>query len=134
MFGNVVTHYDFFVGIANLTSEEAQQIAGADPEYLIRDLYNAIEAENYPSWNMYVQIMTPEQAAKNSYDPFDDTKVWLHADFPLIPVGRFVLNKNPKSYFAEVEQIAFDVAHLIPGKFEHLVLLISSVYIVKFLE
>lgn len=104
-----------FKGIANLTSEEAQQIAGADPEYLIRDLYNAIETGNYPQWNMYVQIMTPEQAAKNPYDPFDDSKVWLHADFPLIPVGRFVLNKNPKSYFAEIEQIAFDVAHMIPG-------------------
>lgn len=60
--------------------------------------------------------MTPEQAAKNSYDPFDDTKVWLHSEFPLIPVGRFVLNKNPKNYFAEIEQIGFDPAHLIPGK------------------
>lgn len=60
--------------------------------------------------------MTPEQAAKNPYDPFDDSKVWLHADYPLIPVGRFVLNKNQKSYFAEIEQLAFDVAHLIPGK------------------
>lgn len=100
-----------------MTSEEAQQIAGADPEFLIRDLYNAIETGNYPQWNMYVQIMTPEQAAKNPYDPFDDSKVWLHADFPLIPVGRFVLNKNPKSYFAEIEQIAFDVAHMIPGSY-----------------
>ncbi|KAG5890296.1 Catalase, partial [Gonioctena quinquepunctata] len=101
--------------IANLSSEQGQQIAGADPEYYIRDLYNAIAGGNYPSWNMYVQIMTPEQAAANPYDPFDDTKVWLHADYPLIPVGKFVLNKNPSSYFAEVEQIAFDVAHLIPG-------------------
>lgn len=114
-------HY-YYAGIDNLTSEEAQKIAGADPEFFIRDLYNAIETGEYPSWNMYVQIMTPEQAAKNPYDPFDDTKVWLHEDFPLIPVGRFVLNKNPKSYFAEVEQIAFDVAHLIPGTFKLLLL------------
>nr|XP_023028224.1 catalase-like [Leptinotarsa decemlineata] len=108
-------HYLTNQGIANLTSERAQQIAGADPEYLIRDLYNAIATGDYPSWNMYIQIMTPEQAAASPYDPFDDTKVWLHADYPLIPVGKFVLNKNPNSYFAEVEQIGFDVAHLIPG-------------------
>lgn len=110
------SYFVFSSGIANLTSEQAQIIAGADPEYLIRDLYNAIENGDYPSWNMYVQIMTPEQAAKNPYDPFDDSKVWLHADYPLIPVGRFVLNKNQKSYFAEIEQLAFDVAHLVPGK------------------
>nr|CAH7746694.1 unnamed protein product [Callosobruchus chinensis] len=102
-------------GVANLSSEQAERIAGNDPEYLIRDLYNNIENGNYPSWNFYIQIMTPEQAAKSPYDPFDDSKVWLHADYPLIPVGRFVLNRNPKNYFAEVEQIAFDVAHLIPG-------------------
>lgn len=80
-----------------MTSEQAQKIAGVDPEYLIRDLYNAIAAGNYPSWNMYVQIMTPEQAASSPYDPFDDSKVWLHADYPLIPVGRFVLNKIPRT-------------------------------------
>ncbi|KAJ8935770.1 hypothetical protein NQ314_012659 [Rhamnusium bicolor] len=108
-------HYLTNQGILNLSSEEAQKIAGVDTDYHTRDLYNAIENGDYPSWNFYVQIMTPEQAAKSPYDPFDDSKVWLHADYPLIPVGRFVLNKNPKNYFAEVEQIGFDVAHLIPG-------------------
>ncbi|CAH1187434.1 unnamed protein product [Phyllotreta striolata] len=108
-------HYLTDQGIANLTSDLGNKINGTDPDYLIRDLYNAIETGNYPSWTMYVQIMTPEQVSKLSYDPFDDSKVWLHAEFPLIPIGRFVLNKNPKSYFAEVEQLAFDVAHLIPG-------------------
>ncbi|KAJ8935771.1 hypothetical protein NQ314_012660 [Rhamnusium bicolor] len=89
--------------------------AGVDPDYHTRDLYNAIEKHDYPSWNFYIQIMTLEQAAKSSYDPFDDTKVWLHSEYPLIPVGRFILNKNPKNYFAEIEQIGFDPAHLIPG-------------------
>ncbi|KAG5860783.1 hypothetical protein JTB14_036354 [Gonioctena quinquepunctata] len=102
-------------GVVNLPPKEAQKIAGEDPDYHVRDLYNAIENENYPAWKFYVQIMTPEQAAKNPYDPFDDTKVWFHDEFPLIPVGRFVLNRNPKNYFAEVEQIGFDPAHLIPG-------------------
>ncbi|CAH1975260.1 unnamed protein product [Acanthoscelides obtectus] len=114
-FNYVKFHWMSNQGIANLGSAEAERVAGNDPEYLIRDLFNNIENGNYPSWSFYIQIMTPEQAAKNPYDPFDDTKVWLHADYPLIPVGRLVLNKNPKSYFAEVEQIAFDVAHLIPG-------------------
>ncbi|XP_074035586.1 catalase-like [Leptinotarsa decemlineata] len=108
-------HYRSEQGIATLPPKDAQRIAGEDPDFHTRDLYNAIEKGNYPSWKFYVQIMTPEQAANNSYDPFDDTKVWLKADFPLIPVGRFVLNKNPKNYFAEIEQIGFDPAHLIPG-------------------
>ncbi|XP_018568973.1 catalase-like [Anoplophora glabripennis] len=108
-------HYRTNQGISNLSSEQAQKIAGIDTDYHTRDLYDAIANGDYPSWDFYIQIMTPEQAAKNPYDPFDDTKVWLHADYPLIPVGRFVLNRNPNNYFAEVEQIGFDVAHLIPG-------------------
>lgn len=108
-------HYKTNQGISNLNSDQATKIAGEDPDYFIRDLYNAIANGNYPSWNMSVQIMTPEQAAACPYDPFDVTKVWLHADYPLIPVGKFVLNRNPKNYFAEVEQIGFDPAHLIPG-------------------
>lgn len=59
--------------------------------------------------------MTQEQAAVHPFDPFDVTKVWYHADYPLIRVGKMVLNRNPTNYFAEVEQIAFDPAHLIPG-------------------
>lgn len=105
----------YISGISNLTPKDAQRIAGEDPDYHTRDLFNAIEKGDYPAWKFYVQIMTPEQAAKSPYDPFDDTKVWLHSDYPLIPVGRFVLNKNPRNYFAEVEQIGFDPAHLIPG-------------------
>ncbi|XP_057666950.1 catalase-like [Diorhabda carinulata] len=108
-------HYRTDQGIENIQPELAQKLAGEDPDYHIRDLYNAIENGDYPSWKFYVQIMTTEQAAKSPYDPFDDTKVWLHSDYPLIPVGRFTLNKNPTNYFAEVEQIGFDPAHLIPG-------------------
>ncbi|CAG9864271.1 unnamed protein product [Phyllotreta striolata] len=99
----------------NMDPATARKLAGEDPDYHLRDLYNAIEEGRHPSWRFYVQIMTPKQAEKSPYDPFDDTKVWLHADYPLIPVGRFVLNKNPGNYFAEVEQIGFDPAHLVPG-------------------
>ncbi|EEZ97738.1 catalase [Tribolium castaneum] len=108
-------HYLTDQGIGTLGSARATEIAGQDPDFLIRDLYNAIATGNYPTWSFYIQIMTPEQAEKHPWDPFDVTKVWLHADFPLIPVGKLVLNRNPKNYFAEVEQMAFDPAHLIPG-------------------
>lgn len=59
--------------------------------------------------------MTFEQAAVNPFNPFDITKVWSHADFPLIPVGKLVLNRNPTNYFADIEQIAFSPAHMVPG-------------------
>lgn len=108
-------HYKTDQGISNLDPNKATQLAGADPDYFLRDLYNNIAKGNYPSWTFYVQVMTPEEAAHYKFDPFDVTKVWYHADFPLIPVGKFVLNKNPSNYFAEVEQLAFNPAHLIPG-------------------
>jgi catalase len=59
--------------------------------------------------------MTVKEAETIYFNPFDVTKVWPHKEFPLIPVGRLVLNRNPKNYFAEVEQIAFAPSHLIPG-------------------
>jgi catalase len=62
-----------------------------------------------------VQIMTPEQAKEYRFDPFDVTKVWFHKDFPAMEIGRMVLNKNPKNYFADVEQSAFSPANFVPG-------------------
>ena len=64
---------------------------------------------------MYIQVMTFEQAESWEFNPFDLTKVWPHSDYPLIPVGKLTLNRNPRNYFAEVEQIAFSPAHLVPG-------------------
>ncbi|KAL1490823.1 hypothetical protein ABEB36_013451 [Hypothenemus hampei] len=108
-------HFKCQQGIENLSQSEADRLAGLDPDYYARDLYNAIHNGDFPSWDMHVQIMTPEQAATYSYNPFDNSKVWLHKDFPLIPVGRITLDQNPTNYFAEVEQLAFDVSHVIPG-------------------
>ncbi|XP_030760941.1 catalase-like [Sitophilus oryzae] len=108
-------HFITNQGIQNLSARDAQRIAGENPDYHTRDLYNAIATKNFPSWDFYIQVMTHDQALKSPYDPFDLTKVWLHADYPLIPVGKIVLNKNPTNYYAEIEQIAMDVAHLIPG-------------------
>lgn len=108
-------HFKTAQGIQNLAREEAVRLAGEDPDVATRDLFQAIEADNYPAWNVFVQIMTPDQVEKYRFDSFDVTKVWPHADAPLIPVGRMVLDRNPENYFAEVEQAAFSPGNFVPG-------------------
>nr|AGH07917.1 catalase [Brachionus calyciflorus] len=108
-------HFKTDQGIKNLSSDRAGQLAGENPDYATEDLYNSIANGNYPSWTLYIQVMTYEEAEKCKFNPFDLTKVWSHAEYPLIPVGRLVLNRNPTNYFAEVEQIAFAPSHMIPG-------------------
>lgn len=102
-------------GITNLTGPEAEKMAGKDPDHATRDLFDAIERGDHPSWTAYVQIMTDEQARTYRFDPFDVTKVWFHSDFPLIRVGKVVLNRNPENFFAEVEQAAFAPSTLVRG-------------------
>lgn len=108
-------HFKTDQGIKNLTADEAASIAGSDPDHATRDLFESIEKEEFPSWSVYVQIMTPEQAKEYRFDPFDVTKVWFHDDFPLIRVGKMVLDKNPENFYAEVEQAAFAPSTLVPG-------------------
>ncbi|XP_065182879.1 catalase-like isoform X1 [Sycon ciliatum] len=99
----------------NLLPNKAGPISGDDPDYAIRDLYNAIERKEFPTWKFQIQVMTFEQAETYKYNPFDLTKVWSHKDFPLIDVGTMTLNRNPEDYFSEVEQIAFSPSHMVPG-------------------
>lgn len=101
--------------IQNLPAEVADRLMGEDPDYSIRDLYDAIENGDFPEWNFMIQVMTFDEARNYRYNPFDVTKVWSHKEFPLIPVGKVVLNRNPRNYFAEVEQSAFCPAHVVPG-------------------
>ncbi|XP_005090060.1 catalase isoform X1 [Aplysia californica] len=108
-------HYKTEQGIKNLMADQAGDLQGTDPDYAQRDLFNAIDEGNFPSYKMFIQVMTFEEAEKFRWNPFDLTKVWPHGEFPLIPVGRIVLNRNPKNYHAEVEQLAFSPAHLVPG-------------------
>ncbi|KAG2770630.1 Catalase [Phytophthora cactorum] len=108
-------HFKTDQGIRNLPVDEAAALASSDPDYAIRDLYNAIEHQDLPTWTLYIQTMTPEQAAAESVNPFDVTKIWPHSSYPLQEVGRLVLNRNPKNYFAEVEQLAFSPSHMVPG-------------------
>ncbi|KAH9508982.1 hypothetical protein Btru_048464 [Bulinus truncatus] len=108
-------HFKTDQGIKNLLADAAAKLQGTDPDYATRDLYNAIAEGNFPSWTLYIQVMSPEEAEKFRWNPFDLTKIWPHSEFPLIPVGKVVLNRNPKNYFTEVEQIAFSPAHMVPG-------------------
>lgn len=108
-------HFKTDQGIKNLSGDRAAELSLEDPDYAIRDLYNAIANGNPPSWSLYIQVMTFEQAENFRFNPFDLTKVWSQKEYPLIPVGKMVLNRNPSNYFAEVEQIAFSPAHMIPG-------------------
>lgn len=86
-----------------------------DPDYATRDLSNSIKRNEFPSWTMYVQIMPEREAANYRFDVFDITKIWPHTDYPLVPVGKLTLNRNPENYFAETEQSAFSPSHLVPG-------------------
>lgn len=108
-------HFKTDQGIKNLTRQEAEEMSGKDPDHATRDLYEAIERGDYPSWTLEMQIMTPGQAEEYRFDIRDITKVWPHGDVPPIKIGKLVLNRNPVNYFAEVEQAAFSPANLVPG-------------------
>lgn len=108
-------HFRTQQGIKNLTDAEAEALIGADRESHQKDLFEAIERGDFPKWTMYVQIMPETDADKVPYHPFDLTKVWPKADYPLIEVGEFELNRNPENYFADVEQAAFAPSNLVPG-------------------
>lgn len=108
-------HFKTDQGIKNLTREEAGRMAGEDPNHATRDLYQAIEQGDYPSWTLEMQILTPEQARDFRWDILDITKVWPHGEVPPIKIGKLVLNRNPVNYFAEVEQAAFCPGNVVPG-------------------
>ena len=88
---------------------------GEDPDYHRRDLHAAIARKDYPSWRLEMQIMPYEDAAAYRFNPFDLTKVWPHQDYPTIPVGRLVLDRNPENFFAQITQAGFEVANFVPG-------------------
>jgi catalase len=108
-------HFKSMQGIKNLPPEKAAQLAGTDPDYAGRDLFEAIEAGQFPRWKMMIQIMPELDAERLSFNPFDLTKVWPHNEYPLQEVGILELNRNPENYFAEVEQAAFSPANVPPG-------------------
>ncbi|MBG0829406.1 catalase [Planomonospora sp. ID67723] len=108
-------HFKSDQGIRTLTAEQAAELHGRDPDSHQRDLHSAIERGLFPSWTLYVQIMPVAEAATYRFNPFDLTKVWPHADHPLVKVGRLTLDRNPDNVFAEVEQAAFSPNNFVPG-------------------
>jgi catalase len=108
-------HWKPKLGTHSLVWDEAVKIAGADSDFHRRDLWEAIEAGEYPEWELGLQIFTEKQADGFSFDVLDATKLIPEELVPLRPVGRMVLNRNPDNFFAETEQVAFCTAHVVPG-------------------
>ena len=108
-------HFITEQGIKNFTNEEAAAMRGKDPDQAQRDLVESIDKGDFPRWKLKVQIMPEAEAKTYRWNPFDLTKVWPHADYPLIDVGVMELNQNPDNYFAHVEQAAFAPAHVVDG-------------------
>jgi catalase len=108
-------HFKSRQGFHTWTNAEAEKVVGADRESSQGDLFRAIEAGDFPQWDVKVQLMPEAQAQTTDFNPFDLTKVWPHSQFPLIDVGVLELNRNPANYFAEVEQAAFAPSNTVPG-------------------
>jgi catalase len=108
-------HFKTQQGIQCIPPEEAAAITAENPDYHTIELFKAIERGEYPKWTFSVQIMPEIEAETYRWNPFDLTKVWPHADYPLMEVGVLEMNRNPQNYFAEVEQSAFAPSNIVPG-------------------
>ncbi|KKK15876.1 hypothetical protein P175DRAFT_0473087 [Aspergillus ochraceoroseus IBT 24754] len=108
-------HWKTLQGKASLVWEEAQQVSGKNADYQRQDLYEAIEAERYPEWELAVQIMDEEDQLRFGFDLLDPTKIVPEEYVPLTKLGKMTLNRNPRNYFAETEQIMFQPGHIIRG-------------------
>ncbi|MDM0043260.1 catalase [Variovorax dokdonensis] len=108
-------HWQPKLGTHSLVWDEAVKISGADPDFHRRDLWEAIDAGEYPEWELGLQVFTQEEADSFSFDILDPTKIVPEELAPIRIVGRMVLDRNPDNFFAETEQVAFCVAHVIPG-------------------
>ncbi|WP_407307359.1 catalase HPII [Acinetobacter sp.] len=102
-------------GMAQLVWDEAQKIAGKDPDFHRRDLYDAINTGNYPEWELGIQIVEEEDEMKFDFDLLDATKIIPEELVPVTPIGKLVLNRNVDNFFDETEQIAFCAGHIVPG-------------------
>jgi catalase len=108
-------HFKTDQGIEFLAQDEADRQAGIDGDAHVRDLYQAIDRGEHPSWTLHMQVMPFAEAETYRFNPFDLTKVWPHGDYPLIEVGRLTLDRNPTDYHTEIEQAAFEPNNLVPG-------------------
>jgi catalase len=108
-------HWEPTAGIASLTQAQADAIQATELGSASLDAYEAIERGDFPEWELRVQIMSDDEHPELDFDPLDDTKVWPEDTFPLLPVGRMVLDRNVENHFAENEQVAFGTGVLVDG-------------------
>ena len=108
-------HFRTDQGVECLTQADADRIAGTDADHHQRDLYDAVDRGDFPSWSLRMQVMPFDEAKTYRFNPFDLTKVWPHGDYPLIDVGKMTLNRNVTDYHAEIEQAAFQPNNAVPG-------------------
>ncbi|KAJ6581405.1 catalase-like domain-containing protein [Mycena capillaripes] len=101
--------------IENFNASAAKAMTANNPDYNTQELRERIAAGNFPTWTVAIQTMTPEEGQRYKYDVNDLTKVWPESEFPLLKVGKIVLNKNPENWFAEIEQLAFSPSNMVPG-------------------
>jgi catalase len=108
-------HFITDQGIEFWAQAEGDRVAGTEPDYHTKDLYEAIQRGDHPSWTLKVQVMPFEDAKTYRFNPFDLTKVWPHADYPLIEVGKMTLDRNAVDNHTEIEQVAFQPNNMVPG-------------------
>ena len=108
-------HWKPISGVYSLVWDEAQKLAGKDPDFHRRMLWDDIEKGDYPQWELGIQVVPEEDECKFDFDLLDPTKLIPEELVPVRPVGRMVLNRNPDNYFAETEQAAFHVGNIVPG-------------------
>ena len=108
-------HWKPLLGVHSVAWDEAQNISGKDPDFHRRDLWNAIESGNFPEWELGVQIIPEEDEHKFEFDLLDSTKLVPEELVPVQRIGKMTLNRNPDNFFAETEQVAYHLGHIVPG-------------------
>ena len=108
-------HWKPLLGVHSVVWDEAQKISGQDPDFLRRDLWEAIENGDYPEWELGVQIVKEEDEHSFDFDLLDATKIIPEEVVPVRRIGKLTLNRNPGNFFAETEQVAFHPGHIVPG-------------------
>ncbi len=106
-------HWKTLQGVKNLDPKQVEEVQGKDYSHMTNDLVAAIARGDYPKWDLYIQVLTPQELQKFDFDPLDATKVW--PGVPERKIGQMVLNKNPDNFFQETEQVAMAPANLVPG-------------------
>ncbi|MGG1551267.1 catalase [Paenibacillus ferrarius] len=108
-------HWMPLAGIQYIDQQEASRLSAENPDYAAKDLFDTLQAGKEVKYGLYVQLMDPQDEATLPFDPLDDTKIWDERQYPLLPVGTLVLNRNPDNYSEQVEKLAFSPANLLAG-------------------